>query len=259
MPNTLGRNLHLCFSICRRPEATESSRTPLTGSNHESRRETTTILVKNFNSLYELTSDSTSKSASRSSDEFSSSDSEDLETTVADFATVFASQRFFFSSPGHSNSIVESPPKCPPPSKQTEKIMSGGIPISTFSPDPYTDFRRSMQEMVDARKLLDLSTDWDYLHELLLCYLTLNPRHTHKFIIGAFSDLLLTLVPSSTESDDCRNPSGSDVSSRRCTVSRRRQTKKIPAETVGEDRYQQLPEKIKNTLILGPFGSNGSD
>ncbi|XP_043697227.1 transcription repressor OFP12-like [Telopea speciosissima] len=221
MANTLGKNLHLCFSKCKRPEVTQSPRTSFAGSDHD----TTSILVKNFNSLYDLTSDSTSKSTSLSSDDFSSSDSEDLETTVPDFATIYASERFFFSSPGRSNSIVESLdslPECPLPSEETKKLlMNGGIPISTYSPDPYTDFRRSMEEMVEARELLDVRADWDYLQELLLCYLNLNPKHTHKFIIGAFSDLLLSLMASPTESDGSSNLSSSDVSSGRSTVSRR--------------------------------------
>ncbi|XP_043690916.1 transcription repressor OFP11-like [Telopea speciosissima] len=223
MPNMLAKNLHLCFSKCKRPVVTESPRTPLVASDHERSTETTSILVKNFNSLYDLTSDSTSKSVSRSSDNFSSSEySEDLlETTIPDFATIFASQRFFFSSPGRSNSIVESPLESPPESEETEKLLSGGIPISTYSPDPYSDFRRSMQEMVEARELLDVKADWDYLHELLLCYLTLNPKQTHKFIIGAFADLLLNLMTKSTESDVNNNPSGSDMVSGRCTISRR--------------------------------------
>ncbi|XP_042513912.1 transcription repressor OFP11-like [Macadamia integrifolia] len=227
MPNTLAKNLHRCFSKCKRPVVTESPRAPLVASDHERSTETgtTSILVKNFNSLYDFTSDSTSKSVSRSSHNFSSSEySEDLlETTIPDFATIFASQRLFFSSPGRSNSIFKSPTESPPPpeEEETEKLLIGGIPISTFSPDPYTDFRRSMQEMVEARELLDVRSDWDYLHELLLCYLTLNPKHTHKFIIGAFADLLLSLMTTSTKSNGSSNSSGSDVVSGRCMVSRR--------------------------------------
>lgn len=39
-------------------------------------------------------------------------------------------------------------------------------------------------------------SNWEFLHELLLCYLALNPKSTHKFIIGAFADLLVSLMPS---------------------------------------------------------------
>lgn len=58
------------------------------------------------------------------------------------------------------------------------------------------DFRRSMQEMVEARPELmnDVKSNWDTLHELLLSYLALNPKSTHKFILGAFSDLIVTLM-----------------------------------------------------------------
>lgn len=55
-----------------------------------------------------------------------------------------------------------------------------------------------MQEMVEARDLVDVRANWDYLHELLTCYLDLNPKSAHKFIVGAFADLLVTLMESST-------------------------------------------------------------
>ena len=51
-----------------------------------------------------------------------------------------------------------------------------------------------MQEMVEARDLVDVKANWDDLHELLLCYLAMNPKSTHKFIIGAFADLLVSLM-----------------------------------------------------------------
>ncbi|KAF8392365.1 hypothetical protein HHK36_022707 [Tetracentron sinense] len=213
MPTTLGKNLHLCFPKIKSQPTNQSFQTPQSKKDHNhssSTTNTSSILIKNFNSLYDLTSDSISKSLSRSSDDFFSSES-DTETTTPDFATVFASQRFFFSSPGSSNSIIESP-ECPP---ESDKLVGGGVPIPTYSPDPYMDFRRSMQEMVEARESLDVRADWDYLHELLLCYLSLNPKHTHKFIMGAFADLLVSLV---TSIDDGRRES--DVSGG-CTVSRR--------------------------------------
>ncbi|OVA15489.1 Ovate protein family [Macleaya cordata] len=228
----LGKNLHLCFTKLKRTTSSfESSPIPLTEKHHNRSSSTTTttisssssssiLMIKNFNSLYDLTPDSTSKSISRSSDYFSSSDSDTEETTPPDFATVFASQRFFFSSPGRTNSIVESPEKSPP---QSDTLIGGGVAIPTYSPDPFMDFRRSMQEMVEARdNICDVSTDWDYLHELLSCYLTLNPKNTHKFIIGAFADLLVSLMTTTTstsKSDGVQRPD-SDISGL-CNVSRR--------------------------------------
>uniref|UniRef100_A0A803KWK7 OVATE domain-containing protein n=1 Tax=Chenopodium quinoa TaxID=63459 RepID=A0A803KWK7_CHEQI len=34
-----------------------------------------------------------------------------------------------------------------------EKLVGGGVPIKKDSPNPYIDFRRSMQEMIEARKI----------------------------------------------------------------------------------------------------------
>ncbi|KAL8259114.1 hypothetical protein R6Q59_027067 [Mikania micrantha] len=195
MPTNFERNLNLCFNKIKRHQSP-----PPPPSHHHRRHhrrchsETT---VKTFNTLYDIPA---------------ASDSEDGSPTTAaaaDFSTVIASDRFFFSSPGRSNSIIESS------SHSTSSIAStsfspedpagdlfetagGGVAIPTISPDPYFDFRKSMQEMVEARDLVDVRANWDYLHELLTCYLDLNPKSAHKFIVGAFADLLVTLMTAST-------------------------------------------------------------
>ncbi|PIA31758.1 hypothetical protein AQUCO_04900209v1 [Aquilegia coerulea] len=240
----LSKNLHLCFTRPTTPDSSPTSKQQQEENhlhhNHSTitspTRTTTAIattttttttsssdLIKNFNSLYDNTPASTSKSLSRTSDDFSTTDYSETESTTApDFATIFASQRFFFSSPGHSNSIIESSSSSsstcqssqsslsdsPPESSTTtsDTLVAGGVPTPTYSPDPYMDFRRSMQEMVEDRKLSDVTTDWDFLHELLLCYLALNPKHAHKYIIGAFADLLISLMAS----DESRRREPSD-------------------------------------------------
>nr|CAD1829853.1 unnamed protein product [Ananas comosus var. bracteatus] len=65
--------------------------------------------------------------------------------------------------------------------------------VVTFSKDPYEDFRRSMREMVDARRV-DASQplDWDFMEELLFCYLELNDKSVHKYILTAFTDLTVS-------------------------------------------------------------------
>lgn len=151
------------------------------------------ILIKNFNSLYESNSKSLNNSPS-----FSTLSNLSEAAIVADLSTVLASQRFFFSSPGQSNSIIQSTStSTSTTAKHEQTLLMKSIAVPTFSPDPYTDFRRSMQEMVEARELLDVKklSYWEFLHELLLCYLALNPKTTHKFIISAFSDLLVSLLP----------------------------------------------------------------
>lgn len=235
MPNTRNlRNLNLCFSNStlesKSPPTSPISTTISEASSHQHHHQilqkpssstpSPSIMIKNFNSLYDpsLTSDHTLCSSSLSTT-FTTSTSFDLEIEPepepADFAAAFASQRFFFSSPGSSNSLIEYtntnciqhssvPPMDKSNSTEREKkqekekeeiLFNGSVAVPTYSPDPYMDFRRSMQEMVEARpELMDVKSNWNILHELLLCYLALNPKNTHKFILGAFADLLVTLM-----------------------------------------------------------------
>ncbi|CAL0310324.1 unnamed protein product [Lupinus luteus] len=84
------------------------------------------------------------------------------EPESADIAKAFASERFFFSSPGSSNSIVES---------ATAVFFNDSVAVAIYSVDPYLDFRQSMEEMVEVM------SNWEELEELLLCYLALNWFH----------------------------------------------------------------------------------
>ncbi|XP_061973387.1 transcription repressor OFP16-like [Populus nigra] len=239
MAGTIGRNLNLCFTKIRRPLPPHDHQSPttlLTPDDHSH-----TFLIKNYNSLYDPTIDSASTTTSSSS----SSSSE------PDFATVYASQRFFFSSPGRSNSIIESTPSIVTSSDSSDNpgmtslttnpsndksllvdrcnnithpqllkspTVKDSVAVPTYSPDPYMDFRRSMQEMVEARDLVDVNANWEYLHELLSCYLDLNPKSSHKFIVGAFADLLVSLLSSQMPEDAGRR--GEDFSSGSCGISR---------------------------------------
>ncbi|KAK4774990.1 hypothetical protein SAY86_009925 [Trapa natans] len=192
------RNLNFCFPKLKLPLWSQAHPSPPLPA---AAATPTSTLMKTFNSLYDsAASNFTSVIPSSSSSSTLSSDPE-LSPAYApepDFSAIYASQRFFFSSPGRSNSIVECPPR-PELAARAEieppdPVFGGGVAVPTYSPDPYADFRRSMQEMVNARKLFDVKSDWDCLHELLRCYLSLNPKSTHKFIVGAFSDLLVSLM-----------------------------------------------------------------
>ncbi|KAL8530601.1 hypothetical protein ACS0TY_007580 [Phlomoides rotata] len=186
----MARNLNFCFTKFKSQSSPEHS-LPETGS-HPFSDPTPSPLIKNFNSLYE------NFNAATSDHHRSSSDS----GLTPDIATVFASRRFFFSSPGRSNSIIDSASSLASTSSSTlnqpenDTVSGGSIAVPTYSPDPFADFRRSMQEMVEAREIHDVRQNWDYLHELLMCYLSLNPKSTHKFIVGAFADLLVSLMTS---------------------------------------------------------------
>ncbi|OWM74269.1 hypothetical protein CDL15_Pgr008583 [Punica granatum] len=229
MSNILWKNFHLCFSslkclppplpyppsLAPQPPISEHQRRqhPPTPEDHASAATPTSVLIKNFNSLYDITSSENSTTTSNCStsltpftadDPFFSSSSEDSDfadvatASPPDLASVYASQRFFFSSPGQSNAIIDSPdsPLPHPPTEPPPPVATaGGLTVQKYSSDPYSDFRRSMQEMIEARDIKDLKNDnWEYLHELLLCYLALNPKQTHKFIVGAFTDIVIHLM-----------------------------------------------------------------
>ncbi|KAI3449653.1 hypothetical protein Pfo_006318 [Paulownia fortunei] len=198
----MARNLNFCFTKIKSLSSPEHT----FPENHS--RPSPSLLIKNFNSLYE-----NFHPAAATSDHHSTSESETDSASTPDFATVFASQRFFFSSPGRSNSIIDSSSSLASTSSSTslnqpenDTVSGGSIAVPTYSPDPFMDFRRSMQEMVEARQIHDVRENWDYLHELLMCYLSLNPKSTHKFVVGAFADLLVSLMTSPPEKGRRKTP-----------------------------------------------------
>ncbi|XP_058106709.1 transcription repressor OFP13-like [Magnolia sinica] len=73
------------------------------------------------------------------------------------------------------------------------------VTMALASLDPYMDFRVSMEEMVEAHGL----REWTCLQELLHCYLSLNDKRTHKVIVLAFVDLLMSLI--TDEPNNCCN------------------------------------------------------
>ncbi|KAI4329267.1 hypothetical protein L6164_021551 [Bauhinia variegata] len=79
-----------------------------------------------------------------------------------------------------------------------KQAMDHGLPndciaVLTHSPSPYEDFRRSMRDIVEARSRNHERVDWDFMEELLFCYLNLNDKKSHKFILSAFVDLIVVL------------------------------------------------------------------
>jgi len=78
------------------------------------------------------------------------------------------------------------------------------VVMSVESQDPYVDFLRSMEEMVEAQCV----KDWDGLQELLCWYLKVNGKSNHGYIVGAFIDLLVTFSSTTSPSDiNSRSPS----------------------------------------------------
>lgn len=93
------------------------------------------------------------------------------------------SDRLFFE-PGETSSILQEAKAHASPYKETVNIMA------MDSHDPFMDFRASMEEMVEAHAL----KDWDSLEELLTCYLKVNSKSNHAYIVAAFVDLLINLA-----------------------------------------------------------------
>ncbi|KAG1346267.1 transcription repressor OFP14 [Cocos nucifera] len=152
------------------------------------------FLYENFHSLYNRDNDGNELS--------SESPNYDAEPPAA--ATIRSSERFFVS-PGTSNSILdEARPSAATSSSSSSSsysrrsdagptVLGDGVAVMTFSKDPYDDFRRSMQEMVEARHVDPRQPlDWEFMEELLFCYLELNDRSVHKYILKAFTDLTVS-------------------------------------------------------------------
>ncbi|XP_044461238.1 transcription repressor OFP13-like [Mangifera indica] len=98
------------------------------------------------------------------------------------------SDRLFFE-PGDTSSILEE--------AKTEGFpFQESVVLAMESEDPYVDFRRSMEEMVETHGL----KDWEYLEELLGWYLRVNGKKNHGFIVDAFVDLLVALASNSSSS-----------------------------------------------------------
>ncbi|XP_008810113.2 transcription repressor OFP14-like [Phoenix dactylifera] len=157
------------------------------------------FLYENFHSLYYRDEDDKR--------EFSS-ESPSYDTDPP--AGMIRSSERFFVSPGTSNSLLdEARPSAATSSSSSSSrqddagpaVPGDGVAVTTFSKDPYDDFRRSMQDMVDARHVdPHQALDWDFMEELLFCYLELNDRSVHKYILRAFTDLTVSYrrrVPSS--------------------------------------------------------------
>ncbi|CAN6195669.1 unnamed protein product [Urochloa humidicola] len=96
--------------------------------------------------------------------------------------------------------VVVSPPQPPVSALASNRAVVGGagVAVVTFSAAPYEDFRRSMREMVEAfaagsADAAAPAVDWEFMEELLFCYLHLNDRAVHGDILRAFTDTVAAL------------------------------------------------------------------
>ncbi|XP_027364802.1 transcription repressor OFP13 [Abrus precatorius] len=135
-----------------------------------------------------FTTSSESASISTESEDYNyNCDGESLEMLVRGVR----SERLFFE-PGDTSSILEKAKASGFPFKES-------VVLAMESEDPFEDFRRSMEEMVESHGV----RDWEGLEELLSWYLRVNGKKNHGFIIGAFVDLLISITASTSNS--CTN------------------------------------------------------
>lgn len=115
------------------------------------------------------------------------------------------SERLFFE-PGETSSIMKDTKSVD--THENEFPFKESLAMAVDSIDPYADFKKSMEEMVEAHGL----KDWRCLEELLTCYLKVNSKSNHGYIVGAFVDLLVGLAfASSTPNNSQLNCSTSST------------------------------------------------
>ncbi|KAL3520911.1 hypothetical protein ACH5RR_019060 [Cinchona calisaya] len=144
-------------------------------------------------------SSSESASFSTESDQDRHSGEESLEMIVRGVR----SERLFFEPGGTSSMIKEEEAASEDLQKKSccENFpvpLKESVVLAMESEDPYLDFKKSMEEMVETNGL----KDWESLEELLGWYLKMNGKVNHGFIVGAFVDLLIGLAASSSNSNN---------------------------------------------------------
>ncbi|CAI9091391.1 OLC1v1026412C1 [Oldenlandia corymbosa var. corymbosa] len=141
----------------------------------------------------------TNSSASASfSTEETEEDSVEEDSVLETIVRGARSDRLFFEPGfGTTSSILEEESTTPKSSCEMFPLKESVV-LAMESEDPYLDFKRSMQEMVETNGL----KDWESLEELLGWYLKMNGKMNHGFIVGAFVDLLLGLAASSSSEEE---------------------------------------------------------
>ncbi|KAI4384091.1 hypothetical protein MLD38_009858 [Melastoma candidum] len=117
-----------------------------------------------------------------------------VEDLVREMARCEGRRLFFEPGESKTSSILSHEGRTDPGKgggKGMTPFKGTAVALAVESEDPYHDFRRSMEEMVESHGL----EDWDGLEELLSWYLRVNGDANHGLIIDAFIDLLVSLSP----------------------------------------------------------------
>ncbi|OUZ99917.1 Ovate protein family [Macleaya cordata] len=229
-PKLINSSTNWILSGCKHPKTLSFAIEKTDTNNREDDAATLSdidrFLFENFNSLYrnESENDDDKKKKKKNEDHEDGFLFESPRLVDPPPANIRASNRFFVS-PGTSSSLVEearssagstfdeigssssTPTLTPSESISVETESTKGlilpedsIAVLRNSPNPYEDFQRSMHDMIEARLNQNQSVDWDFMEELLFCYLKLNEKKSHKYILGAFVDLIVSLRQNSSKS-----------------------------------------------------------
>lgn len=236
MPNSLHKSLHICLSKLKKfadpaPKSPSgwllsACKYPKTPSfafdrNHKGGGDAATLkdidqfLSENFKSLYQ--------DEEECSIELDGSTVSCESPTFAKTLPTLHSTRRFFVPTGEASSLIDdagsssksssfvhdvpctsssstSPKDGADDDHDSIKFPSDTFAMLQYSSDPYSDFRQSMVEVVAAHEAEKSEPlDWDYFEKLLFSYLSLNEKKAHKYIVGAFVDLMAGLRQDSGE------------------------------------------------------------
>lgn len=176
---------------------TKAKTKPDTQSNHKdgtvkdvAQYDTENFVFENFNAIY-VQGEENNQGWSSGTPEYEYTD---------DLPRNLRSSHRFFAGPVLSDSLMEearlsvSTTATQVGSNNSRMAMTvDSVAEITYSSDPYEDFRQSMVDMLHARHGCDDNPseplDWDFIEQLLFCYLKLNDKKVHTYIFRAFGDL----------------------------------------------------------------------
>ncbi|KAH7547722.1 hypothetical protein JRO89_XS14G0007200 [Xanthoceras sorbifolium] len=151
--------------------------------------------VETPDSWFTNSADSASFSTEQSELEF---DGESLEMVIRGARS---EERLFFEAGGggDTSSILKKGKKVDQVNEEfaDDDPFKESVVLAMDSDNPYLDFKKSMEEMVEIHGL----KDWKCLEELLGWYLRMNLKKNHGFIVDAFVDLLVGLATCSDDDD----------------------------------------------------------
>ncbi|CAL5359076.1 hypothetical protein CsSME_00049178 [Camellia sinensis var. sinensis] len=115
------------------------------------------------------------------------------------------SHRFFVTTDGSSSLMEEARMSA----CSNAPTRQDSVAVALYSSEPCDEFYKSMVEMVASRLEQNLTVDWDYMQDLLICYLDINEKSSHKYVLRAFVDVVVGLRQISDEISTmlCKIPS----------------------------------------------------